>query len=239
MHFNFIKYKTDISNKKTNCFRNIITKYIKADTQEIKLIDVGANRGAFYNDLTLVFKSARMNVLLIEPIPDCYNELKDRFSNNKNVIILKEAVSNIIETRDFFINQFDETSSLLKIKNNIRELEGVDTKQNQVLNVTTNTLDNIVSEQKIKWGKIDLLKIDVQGFEDKVLLGGTETLKKTDFIWIEVSFKPLYNETCLFNDIYTLLSEINFILFEISDGHRSPQNELLQANCLFRNNNFI
>lgn len=239
MHFRFNKDKTDITISKTNCFKDIITKYIKLDIKELRLVDVGANRGVFYNDFISVYKNAKMKGLLIEPIPYCYNELKDRFANNENVIVINEAVSNLVETRDFFLNQFDETSSLLKIKENIRELEDVNTKQNQVIKLITNTLDNIVLERKINWDKIDLLKIDVQGSEDKVLLGGIETLKKTEFIWIEVSFKALYNETCLFNDIHTLLNSFEFILLEISDGHRSPRNELLQANCLFRNSNFI
>lgn len=222
-----------------NSFSELIKKYLNIELKNITFIDVGANRGTFYNELTSVFDKAKIEALLIEPIPECVKVLESKFAKYGNVQISQVAVSDRVETRNFFINQFDETSSLLKIKNGIKELKQVNTKQDYILKLTTNTLDKLVLEQNFNYKKIDLVKIDVQGYEDKVLLGAKETLSKTEFIWIEVSFKSLYDGTCLFGDIYTLLNELNFILLEISDGHRSPDNELLQANCLFRNINLI
>ena len=39
-----------------------------------------------------------------------------------------------------------------------------------------------------------LLKVDVQGFEKSVFAGGKKTLKKTDIIISEVSFRQLYKD---------------------------------------------
>jgi methyltransferase, FkbM family len=39
-----------------------------------------------------------------------------------------------------------------------------------------------------------LLKLDVQGFEDKVIAGGEDVVARAKIIIIEVSFQPLYEE---------------------------------------------
>lgn len=218
-----------------NSFRGRITKYQDVKIENIKIVDVGANRGGFYDELISIFPNTKITALLIEPLPECINILENKFKGNKLVNICNKAVSDHSEPKDFFIYQFDETSSLLKIKNNIKELRDINTSPSNVLNLITKTLDNIIESFYSINENIDILKIDVQGYEDKVLLGATETLRKTKFIWIEVSFKALYDGTCLFNDIHTILSKSNFILLEISDGHRSPEKELLQANCLYKN----
>jgi FkbM family methyltransferase len=224
--------------KDNNSFRSRICKYVEPKIEKISIIDVGANRGNFYDELKSIYPKAKIRALLIEPIPECINVLKQKWEGNELVSLCNIAISNTIESKEFFIYKFDETSSLLKIKNNIKELNDINTATVDSLKLTTNTLDNIVEKYALSAEKIDILKIDVQGYEDKVLLGAPKTLKKTRYLWIEVSFKALYDGTCLFNDIHNILIGLNFILLEISDGHRSPENELLQANCLYKNTNF-
>lgn len=222
-----------------NSFGGRIKKYQDLKIENITIIDVGANRGGFYDELISIFPNTKIKALLIEPLPGCIDILEKKFNGNKLVSICNKAVSDHTEPKEFFIYQFDETSSLLKIKNNIKELSDLNTSPSNVLSLITSTLDDIVKSFYSKKENIDILKIDVQGYEDKVLLGACEVLRNTKFIWIEVSFKALYDGTCLFNDIHTILSGSNFILVEISDGHRSPENELLQANCLYKNSSVI
>lgn len=69
-----------------------------------------------------------------------------------------------------------------------------------------------------------------------MIQGGEETLKMTSMIWIETSFKPLYENSSVFSQIYDLLNEKGFILMEISPGFRSPNGELLQVDLLFIKN---
>jgi len=84
-----------------------------------------------------------------------------------------------------------------------------------------------------------LLKIDVQGVEHLVLEGGKQALLNTSFVWMELSFKPLYIGSSVFHDIYSMMEKSGFILLELSPGHRSPINELLQADALFANPKFL
>ncbi|MFN8465859.1 MAG: FkbM family methyltransferase [Caldilineaceae bacterium] len=46
-----------------------------------------------------------------------------------------------------------------------------------------------------------MVKIDVQGFEDKVLLGGELTIRHASMLIIETSFQVLYEGQALFGDV--------------------------------------
>lgn len=79
-----------------------------------------------------------------------------------------------------------------------------------------------------------LVKIDVQGFEDKVVAGGRKTLSMANYVITEVSFARLYQNQPLFEDIYELLTGMGFSyrgsLSQITD----PQDDRpLQADALF------
>lgn len=60
------------------------------------------------------------------------------------------------------------------------------------IDVHINTLDNFLrARQDLKFSK-GLLKLDVQGFEKKCLLGGTEFIDRFLALQVELSVTPLY-----------------------------------------------
>ncbi len=67
---------------------------------------------------------------------------------------------------------------------------------------------------------INLIKIDVEGYEKFVFLGGEKTLAKTDMIYFE-SFEPNYARfDYTLDDILTLLHKASFIVYSLNDGKR-------------------
>ena len=66
------------------------------------------------------------------------------------------------------------------------------------INVKIGTIDDYCKKNDIN--VINLLKIDTQGFEDKVLLGSTDTLKnnKIDIIELELVIGFAYKKILLF-----------------------------------------
>lgn len=67
------------------------------------------------------------------------------------------------------------------------------------------TLDNYCLQNNIS--KIDILKIDVQGFEAEVLLGASRLLADSliDMLIIEVTFDDYYKHSTSFYDIESIL----------------------------------
>ena len=73
------------------------------------------------------------------------------------------------------------------------------------IKVKQDSLDNFVKKKKIP--RIDILKIDTEGYEMQVLLGAKKILKKTKIIQIEVldtkkKFKKKLEKTIKFLNLY-------------------------------------
>jgi hypothetical protein len=81
-----------------------------------------------------------------------------------------------------------------------------------------------------------LIKIDVQGFERMVILGGIQTIKKAEVLIVEVSFQELYENQVPFDTIYSLLTGLGFTFIGNYDQLLSPKDgSILQADAIFLN----
>jgi FkbM family methyltransferase len=207
-----------------------LLKYLNPQ-KKISVIDAGAHKGDFIDQLKKYFKIDR--AILIEPILHLAELLRSKYFD-KNWVVLQNALSDKDFAQvDFRINEYEETSSVLEVKSEMRELENINTRLAKKERLTTRTIDSIAHELGLD--SVDLIKIDVQGVEHLVLEGAKKVLSKSKFVWIELSFKPLYVGSSVFHDIYDLMETNGFILLELSPGHRSPINELLQVDALFAN----
>jgi FkbM family methyltransferase len=68
-----------------------------------------------------------------------------------------------------------------------------------IAEVSTVSLDKFVSDNRL--GSIDFLKIDIQGAELDVFLGGAQTMREMLLVVTEVEFVPLYLKQPLFGDV--------------------------------------
>jgi FkbM family methyltransferase len=205
-------------------------------TNPINFIDIGCNAGDFTKSICGEYKIEK--ALLIEPVPKLIPVLEANFPNRNVFKIINAAVSDSNGETRFFINEeFDSISSLLKIHNEKDELKRLKIKEPTAIKVKTFTLDHIFEDQQLQG--IDLLKIDVQGAEHLVLKGGIEALKKTKLVYTEFSFKPLYDQSSVFFDLYKIFYDHGFILASISPGFSSAEGELLQGDALFVNKSLL
>ncbi len=77
-----------------------------------------------------------------------------------------------------------------------------------------------------------LLKLDVQGFELKVLEGATETLTRCAYVYAECSARELYEGQALYGEVAGFLAEHGFR--EISRHNEMLiDGDLVQADFLF------
>jgi len=115
-------------------------------------------------------------------------------------------------------------------QNSIPKTAGV-----QIETIHIARLDDVAKDISIK-GKV-VIKIDVQGFEDKVIAGGTETFKRASLILIETSFVELYEGQPLFGDIHDQLRALGFSYYGSAAEHRNQKTgELLYQDSIFVRN---
>ena len=74
--------------------------------------------------------------------------------------------------------------------------------------IRLSTLDSYLVQNKIS--KIDLLKIDTEGFEYEVLLGGKNSLNKISLILFEHHYDDMILKGYKFSDINSFLVNNNF-----------------------------
>jgi len=202
-------------------------KYLK-DRSDLVVIDVGAHQGDFTRAVVRLCGVGRG--ILVEPQPQHARCLRMEFREPKFEVV-EAALSDRVGRLLLEINAFDATTSILKTCRNMPELAALDVRSIAKVDCCTTILDLVVEQSKLS--HVDLLKLDVQGAEHLVLHGGQNALAMTNMIWIEVSFKRLYENACLNHEIYDLLTHKGFALFELESGFRSPSGELIQADALF------
>ena len=87
------------------------------------------------------------------------------------------------------------------------------------------TLDNFVERRGLT--KVDLMKIDVEGFEVKVLLGGLQTLKRFGpRLFIEVNGSHLAKQGNSLEELFDILLGMNYAIYnpESMEKLQSPAN---------------
>lgn len=81
---------------------------------------------------------------------------------------------------------------------------------------------------------VAFLKIDTQGYEDRVLQGASNLLKKTAGLQLELSFVPLYDGQRLYDEMVSQLKLLGFELWSMSPVFSDPQTgRLLQVDATF------
>lgn len=206
-----------------------LTKHLKQN-QEIILADIGAHNGDFTKMIDGYCGISKG--LLVEALPDKAEKLRINFTPPQ-FLVFECAVSSENGRTEFEINEAQETSSMLRIKRDLNELSNVHLGSRTVIQCKTRTLDDLVSDAKI--GRIDLMKLDVQGAEHLVLQGASQIIRNISMVWTETSFKALYEKSSEFSDLYKQFYSMGFKLIEIEPGFRGPDGELLQCDALFVN----
>ena len=103
---------------------------------------------------------------------------------------------------------------------------------NQVISEIT-TLDKYAKKNNIN--RIDILKIDTQGYEDKVLQGAEKYLlqNKIHLIQVELFFSEIYENPLQIYDIEKKLIPNNYKLFGISNSGTVLSKNNLQADFYY------
>jgi hypothetical protein len=93
-------------------------------------------------------------------------------------------------------------------------------------------LDDLVGAGTV--AQPDVIKIDVQGYEDHVLRGAERTLQGTRFCIIELSFVSMYKGSWLFDEMYEYMKQQGFGLIGVAGPVAVPLGAAPQIDGIFR-----
>ena len=213
----------------------IAENYIKKDF--FIIFDVGTNRGRSIDRFKRIVKNPIIHSF--EPTPHLFEELKKNYVG-KNIFINQLAVSEKNETKMLYSYKHDLMNSLFPVKSNSkfeksRILASNSTKDKFVekLDVKSITVDEYCKNNHIK--EIDILRIDTQGYEDKVLQGAKEMLrnKKINVIELELIIGIAFEKTLSFYDIEVILKDFGYKLISIQNAHNVIAYSNYQTNLIY------
>jgi len=163
--------------------------------------DIGANTGIF--TLIACAVNPKIKVVAFEPVPRIFARLKSNIKANgfdKRVVARNEAVSDISGQARLHVPDSELPTSASLNEDGFRGCKG------SLIEVVMVTLDQICYD----YGAPQVVKIDVEGFEDKVLEGMTEILQHHETVLIVEC-----NPDGPYKEVENVLRQFNYSFFHI------------------------
>jgi FkbM family methyltransferase len=205
----------------TISFRNLAKKALGIDswnsddhqrnliTDARVVFDVGANVGQSAKTYRRLYPLAE--IWSFEPFPDTYKTLCRSLKDPK-FHPMALAISDRITKAELNIGAKSITNSLLRRQSDT----------GKTIEVDTDTIDHFCWQRGIS--NIDILKVDVEGAEERVFRGAREMFSRGAIrsVFVEVYFRPVYDRMPLFWDLDSHLKKFGFGLcglYSLSSSH--------------------
>jgi FkbM family methyltransferase len=192
----------------------------RAVTDAKTIFDVGANVGQSAQTYRRLYPQAE--IWSFEPFPSTYKDLC-RSVNDSKFHPVELALSDRIATTELNIGAETITNSFLRRQSDTGE----------TIEVQTDTIDHFCWERGIS--TIDILKVDVEGAEERVFKGAREMFSRgaVKSVFVEVYFRPVYERMPLFWDLDTQLKRFGFGLCGLYSLSSSGDGFLNFGNALY------
>lgn len=179
-------------------------------------VDVGANEGQTIQRILAEFPSAVVHSF--EPSHDTFSRLQALVAGEPRAKLYQLACGSTSGTIDFYVTKNHWCSSVLAPSDLGKRFYGDWYDTQRVVKVPITTLDNWAREHNIP--RVDLLKVDAQGYDLEVLKGATSLLAAgVRAINCECQFAPEYQGCASFSQIDTFLVEHGYALHQLHEVH--------------------
>jgi FkbM family methyltransferase len=196
------------------------------------VLDVGGNVGQF---ATFIRKRVGYHgdMVTFEPIPDIANKLIRIADSDKKWEIVQKGVGDKRGSMQFNIMESSPLSSLLSPTTAETDILVSLNTVKEVISIDIVTLDQFIKASEFRGRRNILLKLDVQGYEERCLDGAIETLKHVSVIHIEMSVTPLYQGMPKYYSLMEKLDELGFSLSLVPSQPSFQFPELIDFDCIF------
>lgn len=186
-----------------------------------RIVDCGAFTGTWSQTAKSLFPQAE--ILMIEANPEKETSLRAVQSQFPGSIQYAMTLLGPAARASVPYFQMETGSSVYEEQSNFSR---------NVLHLPMATLDDTIASHGFHG--VELLKLDVQGFELEVLKGATSCLGQASIVLLEVSFLPYNKNAPLADEVVTFMSQQGFVIYDIGATTRWGRgNALLQADFIF------
>lgn len=193
------------------------------------ILDIGAHKGEFAMMACQILPKA--SIISFEPLKGAFRHLTFNMRTVSNFKAFNCALGEKNSKEKIHRNEFTQSSSLLRMADLHKEAFPFTVNEtNETIEVKR--LDDVLDGLSLKDNI--LIKIDVQGYEDRVIFGGENVISRAKLLIVEVSFQTIYERQPLFDEIYSILRQRGFEYIGNWDQLMSPADgSVLQADSVF------
>ncbi len=193
------------------------------------VLDVGSNEGQYAQSIRR--EGYKNRIISFEPVKQIFEILHKKKINDSKWQAMNIAIGDFDGSTSINISEFSQVSSILSATGLAHTEYWKGYRQEEI---KVRKLDSLINELDIKEQRI-LLKVDTQGFEEKVLQGSQNLIDQNiDLLEVELSIQPFYLDEKLFPEMFTYIRDFNFELISMSPVHiDSVRGYVLQYDCIF------
>ncbi|MDB3931990.1 FkbM family methyltransferase [Candidatus Pelagibacter sp.] len=184
------------------------------------IIQIGANDGVRFDSLNKEIKKHLPKVILVEPIKSNFEELKINYNNSqKNIFFENSAISveneinYLYKVKESALNKYDEHIIGITSFNKSHLIKhGVKKRDIVIEKISPISITNLLNKYKIS--QFDLLFIDAEGYDGKILNDFLDKCKIRPFI----IFEYIHLEHSILQKVLTNLTEKKYLFFRIDEN---------------------
>ena len=181
------------------------------------ILQIGSHIGNTPNDPIYGEVDETTNLILVEPVPYLFNQLKTNYKNkNKHVIFINKAVSDFIGEIELTIpsqiNNFSNLPSWASQLASVNKNHAQGHLPNLIVDtikVKTTTIDEIIKEYNIS--NIDLLHTDTEGHDYNILMNYSFIIKPLQILFENKHMDGLFTKGKKYDELANKLILLGYI----------------------------
>ena len=205
----------------------VLSKFSKRPSAVI--IDGGAHHGAAADALSRLLPGSEIHCF--EPDPESCKVLQSQYSHRFDIRIVGAALGERSGSASLHVNSSRATNSILPFNSGKQEeLESLCSAVEEI-DVTVTTIDHYCRENGIT--RVDLIKLDLQGYDYNALLGAESVLEHANAVMVEVLFEEIYKGCQLFPEMLRFMNAKGYKLYTLSGLRYGANDELVWGDAIF------
>jgi FkbM family methyltransferase len=199
------------------------------------ILDIGSHHGWFFH----CWKDWCPNAVIhaFEPREEAALRSIELYGDDPDLVVNQIAVGDVRGNRDFHVlEQSPVSSSFLTHDKEVWQEIKFHAGPVAERKVEVTTIDAYCEAHDLT--SIYLIKIDVQGYEMRVLSAAKMVLPHTDHVLVEVAIRPMYEDAPDFTKVYHFMCRQGFHLMGMRAWHRG-NHVLMESDMLFRRNELM
>jgi FkbM family methyltransferase len=194
------------------------------------VIDVGANEGQYARELRAFGYSGR--IVSVEPLAAPFEALSAAAATDPNWRVIRSAAGAVNEQVEMLVAANSGASSSVLPMLALHEMNAPNALIVGRERVQVRRLDELMADE-VQNALRPFIKIDVQGFESRVLDGAEGLLPRVAGLQVELQLFPLYQGAPTFGQVLDRLAADDFQLAGLEPVFTAQDGRLLAADGLF------